>query len=153
MAALHHTCSWKMTLLASFLLCSVLFYLGQGRPQAPACKFSIPATNATGSCDVYDLSQIAAAGAMTYEYANSTYTFSLCENVPSSSVPEACKSAGQGVAYQYDEKAKKCYNIGKLDSTSVVRRSMHAHAFLLSGMPGGIYAFNFNTQYILSSFL
>ena len=111
-----------MTLLASFLLCSVLFSLGQGRPQlqAPACKFSIPATNATGSCDVYDLSKIAAAGAMTYEYANSTYTFSLCENVPSSSVPEACKSAGQGVAYQYDEKAKKCYNIGKLDSTSVV---------------------------------
>ena len=117
--------AWEMTLLASFLLCSVLFSLGQGRPQAPACKFSIPATNATGSCDVYDLSKIAAAGAMTYEYANSTYTFSLCQNVPSSSVPEACKSVGQGVAYQYDGKAKKCYNIGKLDSTSVVRRSMH----------------------------
>jgi hypothetical protein len=60
---------------------------------------------------------------MTYEEGNNTYTFSLCENVPTSSVPEACKSVGQAVAYQYDKKVKKCYNIGKLDSTSVVSKS------------------------------
>lgn len=112
----------EMTLQTSFLLCSLLLSFGQGRPQVP-CKFSIPATNATGSCDVYDLAKIAATGAMTYEDGNNTYTFGLCENVPTSSVPEACKSAGQAVAYQYNKKDKKCYNIGKLDSTSVVSKS------------------------------
>ena len=104
-----------------FLLsvCAVLLSLGQGRPQVP-CKFSIPATNATGSCDIYDLTKIAGTGAMTYEDTSSNYVFSLCESVPSSSMPEACKNVDQGVAYQYDKKAKKCYNIGKLDSSYVV---------------------------------
>ena len=110
-----------MTLLL-LSVCAVLLSLGQGRPQV-ACKFSIPATNATGSCDIYDLTKIAGSGAMTYEDANSSYVFSLCESVPSSSVPEACKKVGQGVAYQYDKKAKKCYNIGKLDSTYVVSKN------------------------------
>lgn len=105
--------------LASVVLVTVLLPSGLGRPQAP-CKFSIPATNATGSCDVYDLTKIAQTGAMTYEDANNSYVFSLCESVPSSSVPEACKSIGQGVAYHYDKRTKKCYNIGKLDSTYVV---------------------------------
>ena len=109
----------KMIPLASLFLFTVLLPSGLGRPQA-SCKFSIPATNVTGSCDVYDLTKTAEAGAMTYEDANNSYVFSLCENVPPSSVPEACKSVSQGAAYQYDKKTKKCYNIGKLDSTYVV---------------------------------
>ena len=109
----------KMIPLASLLLFTVFLPSGLGRPQV-SCKFSIPATNATGSCDVYDLTKTAEAGAMTYAGANNSYVFSLCENVPSSSVPEACKSVGQAVGYQYDKRTKKCYNIGKLDSTYVV---------------------------------
>ena len=105
--------------LASLLVGTVLLSIGSGLPQVP-CKFSIPATNATGSCDVYDLTKIAQAGAMSFTDANSSYVFSLCENVPSSAVPVACKNVSQAVAYLYDKNSKKCYNIGKLDSTYVV---------------------------------
>lgn len=110
----------KMITLASLFLFTVLLPSCLGRPQVP-CKFSIPATNATGSCDVYDLTKVAEAGAMTYA-DNNSYVFSLCENVPSSAVPEECKkqNVSQAVAYQYINKTKKCYNIGKLDSTYVV---------------------------------
>ena len=69
----------------------------------------------------YLLSEIAETGAMTFNAGNQSYVFSLCENVPSSAVPEPCKNVSQSVAYQYSNNSKTCYSIGSLDSTYVVR--------------------------------
>ena len=109
------------------LLFAVLLHTGLGRPHVPACKFSIPATNASGSCDFYDLSTVAGEGPRFLSSANHSYVFSLCENVPSSSVPDVCKNVSESVAYQYT--SKTCYSIGNLDSTYVVRMTLFFHAY------------------------
>ena len=113
-------CLDSMAFLKSFLLCFVVLPLSWGRPQVP-CKFSIPATNATGSCDVYDLSSMVDIGARSFFVGNHSYVFSLCENINSSAMPEPCKNASKAVAYQYFNNSKTCYSIGSLDSTYVVR--------------------------------
>ena len=117
---LKHSIDTKKMAFLSLVLCIVLLPLSWGRPQVP-CKFSIPATNATGSCDVYDLSSIAEIGARSFFVGNHSYVFSLCENVNLSAVPKPCKNASKAVAYQYFNNSKTCYSIGSLDSTYVVR--------------------------------
>ena len=109
-----------MSRLVSLLLFAVLLSSGQGHSQV-SCKFSIPATNATGSCDVYDLSDFTEAGAMSFADSNYSYVFSLCQNVASASIPSPCKNASQAVAYQYVNNSQTCYRLGSLDSTYVVR--------------------------------
>ena len=106
----------SMSLLVSLLFLAVL--PGFGRPQA-SCKFSIPATNATGSCDVYDLSDFTQA--MPFADSNYSYVFSLCQNVATASIPSPCKNASQAVAYQYVNNSQTCYRLGSLDSVYVVR--------------------------------
>ena len=115
-----HVSFWEkisMSLLVSLLLLAVLPSLGSAQA---SCKFSIPATNATGSCDVYDLSEIAQA-MPTYADVNYSYVFSLCQNVATASIPSPCKNASQAVAYQYVVKTPACYRLGSVDSVYVVK--------------------------------
>ena len=99
------------------MLLSVLLPSSLGRPQV-SCKFSIPASNSSGSCDVYDLSKVASSGPRTFSNGSLSYVFSLCENVPSNGVPKVCQNASASVAYQYSDRS--CYSIGNLDSVYVV---------------------------------
>lgn len=110
------------TLFVRFLLVVSLLPSGLGRSQVP-CEFSIPSTNASGSCDTYDLSSIASMRAWTYYDAARAYnyTFSLCDNVPSASLPQSCKNISQAVAYVYVNATGDCYRLGSLDSSYVVR--------------------------------
>ena len=96
------------SILVTILACTLLLPSGWGRPQVP-CRFSTPATDAVGSCDVYDLSTVAEMGAKSFSTAHNSYVFSLCENVPSSAVPAPCKNASQSVAYQLPNNSKTCY--------------------------------------------
>ena len=105
-----------MSLWVSILLSAVL--PGLGSPQA-SCKFSISATNITGSCDVYDLSDFTQA--MPFADSRYSYVFSLCQNVATASIPSPCKNASQAVAYQYVNNTQNCYRLGSLDSVYVVR--------------------------------
>ena len=107
----------------SFLLLALLLPSSLGRPQEVSCKFSIPSTNASGSCDTYDLSSIASLGKWPFydTVKNYSYVFSLCENVPSASLPAPCKNVSQpAVAYQYVNNTNSCYRLGSLDSIYVV---------------------------------
>ena len=106
-----------MVFLTRLTLLAVLLPSSLGRPQI-SCKFAIPASNASGSCDVYDLSKVASSGPRTFSNGSLNYVFSLCENVPFNGVPEACKNASASVAYQYSDRS--CFSIGNLDSAYVV---------------------------------
>ena len=113
------------SLVNLLLLLSVLPSLGS--PQA-SCKFSIPATNATGSCDAYDLSDFTQSMPVLYTDSNYSYVFSLCQNVAAASIPSPCKNSGQAVAYQYVNKTQSCYRLGSLDSVYVVRGLLHLNS-------------------------
>jgi hypothetical protein len=108
---------FNMSLLVSVLLLALLPSLGSSQA---SCKFSIPATNATGSCDVYDLSEFTQS-IPTYADSNYSYVFSLCQNVATASVPSQCKNVSQAVAYQYVVKTPACYRLGSVDSVYVVK--------------------------------
>lgn len=104
-----------------FLLLSMFLPSSLGSSQV-SCKFSTPATNASGSCDNYDLSAFAEIGAWPYFNDNHSYIFSLCSNVPTSAVPAQCKNTSEAVAYQYFNHSKSsCYRLGSLDSVYVVQ--------------------------------
>ena len=106
--------------LTLLLLLSVLLPSSLGSPQV-SCKFSIPSTNASGSCDNYDLSAFAEIGAWSFFGDNHSYVFSLCENVPTPAIPAQCKNTSEAVAYQYFNNSKtSCYRLGSLDSIYVV---------------------------------
>ena len=113
-----HVVFWEkviMSLFVSLLLFAVLPSLGSAQA---SCEFSIPATDATGSCDVYDLSEVAQA---MPTYVNNSYVFSLCQNVATASIPSPCKNVSGAVAYQYVVKTPACYRLGSLDSVYVVK--------------------------------
>lgn len=103
--------------LTRLMLLSVLLPSSLGRSQV-SWKFAIPASNASGSCDAYDLTKVASSGPRTFSNGSLSYVFSLCENVPSNGVPEVCKNASASVAYQYSDRS--CYSIGNLESAYVV---------------------------------
>ena len=110
-----------MAATLSFLLLSVLLSSSLGRAQV-SCKFSIPSTNASGSCDNYDLSTFAEMETWPYFGENYSYIFSLCANVPTSAIPSQCKNTSEAVAYQYINNSKSsCYRLGSLDSVYVVQ--------------------------------
>ena len=111
-----------MIFWVSLLLCAAaLLPSGLGSPHA-SCTFSIPSTNASGSCDTYKLA--AFAEIKTWPYFNATgnhsYIFSLCANVPSSALPQPCANASEAVAYQYFNNSKTCYRLGSLKNVYVV---------------------------------
>lgn len=111
-------------LVSIFILCAAAFLPGSlGRPHSDAvsCKFSIPSTNASGSCDEYDLSAFTEIVTWPFFNANHSYIFSLCANVPTSATPAPCKNTSEAVAYQYFNNSKSCYRLGSLNSVSVVR--------------------------------
>lgn len=113
-------CRRIMAALLGILVLSVLLPSALGRPQV-SCKFSIPATNASGSCDNYDLSTFTEIGTWPFFTANYSYIFSLCENVPSSAAPKQCSNVSEAVAYQYVNNSNSCYRLGSLNSVYVVQ--------------------------------
>ena len=84
---------------------------------ADGCTFSFPSTSDPSQCEAYDLSKIATLGGANFTGAFS-YLLTVCENLPSSSLPKVCGSSPPAPAYQYD--STSCVAIGNLSSPFAV---------------------------------
>ena len=87
------------------------------RCEGAGCTFFFPSTTNSNQCDGYDLSKIASLGGANFT-SSLSYVFTVCDNVPASSVPAVCRSKPPAPAYQYDNKS--CYALGSLSSPFAV---------------------------------
>ena len=76
------------------------------------CNFSFPSTADPSRCELYDLSKIASLGGANFTGAYN-YVLTVCENLPSSSIPEACSLSPPSPAYQYFDNGT-CVSLGDI---------------------------------------
>ena len=81
------------------------------------CSFKVPATNAPGYCETFDLTGLPQ---LNFTIAGSyTYALSVCEALTPSNVPTVCSSQPTGgTAYQFN--SSECHLAGLFDSPFVV---------------------------------
>ena len=81
------------------------------------CIFRLPATDKPASCVQFNLTQIAAQGAVNVTQSSPWYVLSLCQNVTTSALPRVCAGKEPSPAYQYT--ADSCHVAGNLNSSLV----------------------------------
>lgn len=99
-----------------FLRLSLCFFLAvfiRSGHSAPACSFSFPSTADSSQCDGYDLFTIASSGGANIS-STFNYVLTICENLPSASIPSVCRSKPPAPAYQYN--TTSCVAIGNLSA-------------------------------------
>ena len=98
----------------------------KGHAQQPLaiCSFIVPATNAPGYCETFDLTGLPQLNfTVTRLY---TYALSVCEPLTPSNVPAVCSSRPTGgTAYQFS--STECHLAGLFDSPFVVSNNAGGH--------------------------
>ncbi len=108
----------------SYLLLALCLFLvvqaGQAwRAPKDNTTFYVPATGASGYCETYDLSKLAAIGGINFTNLDGFhYALGVCADLDKSKVPLVCQSKDPAPAYQFS--ASACYALGKIDSVLVV---------------------------------
>ena len=101
-----------------FGFCCLLLVAALARGGAgQSCTFSFPSTDDPTQCEAYDLSKIASVGGANFTGAYS-YVLTVCENLPSTSLPAVCRASPPSPAYQYN--GDSCVAIGNLSSPFAV---------------------------------
>ena len=93
-----------------------------GHVQEPLadCSFKVPATNAPGYCETFDLTGLPQLNFTVAGRYNVTYSLSVCEALTPSNVPAVCSSSPTGgTAYQFSTQSR-CRLLGLFNSSFVV---------------------------------
>lgn len=108
-------------LLPLYLL--LVVQIGQawsGKASKATTTFHVPATNAPGYCETYDLSKLAAVGGINFTNLDGyMYTLSVGANLDKSKLASACQAKAASPAYQFSAKYG-CFALGNLSSALVV---------------------------------
>ena len=82
------------------------------------CTFLLPSTDSPERCEQFNLTNLAAIGPVNAAGTSpNAYIFSVCQNVPRSSLPLVCAAKASAPAYQYT--VDSCYIAGNISSIRV----------------------------------